>query len=108
MDTTTKDTTPVVAKKQETKSLSLPVVLLKQSDGKPSASFTMVFLAFNVCLLWLFLSIIEGVGPLKVRAFDAGQAMTFLTPLLGLYFSRRYTDKPKNSDPQIPKTEQSE
>lgn len=79
-------------KQEEKKNISLPVLWLKQSDGKPSASLTMVFLAFNVCLLWLFLSIVEGLGPIKVRAFDAGQAMTFLTPLLGLYFGRRFTD----------------
>lgn len=76
--------------------MDIKVPLLKQSDGRPSASFTMVFLAFNVCLLWLFLSIIEGAGPVKVRAFDSGQAMAFLAPLLGLYFGRRYTD-PKSS-----------
>ena len=69
-----------------------PVPLLKQSNGKPSASFTMVFLAFNVCLLWLFLSIVEGIGPIKPRAFDAGQAMAFLSPLLALYFGRRFSD----------------
>lgn len=78
--------------KKEIKTFAIPVPLLKQSDGKPSASFTMVFLAFNACLFWLTLSIIEGIGPVKVRAFDAGQAMTFLTPLLGLYFGRRFTD----------------
>jgi hypothetical protein len=84
---------------EKNKSFSIPVLLLRQSDGKPSASFTMVFLAFNVCLLWLFLSIVEGLGPVKVRSFDSGQAMAFLTPLLGLYFGRRFTDS-KNSSPE--------
>lgn len=92
-------------KKKELKNIGLPVVLLKQSDGKPSASFTMVFLAFNVCLLWLLLSIFEGIGPIKPRAFDAGQAMAFLSPLLALYFSRRFTDKSKDSEPALPKSE---
>jgi len=32
------------------------------------------------------------LGPVKVRAFDSGQAMTFLVPLLSLYFGRRFTD----------------
>jgi hypothetical protein len=92
MENEKKDTIEETDKKQETKTYAIPVPLLKQSDGKPSASFTMVFLTFNVSLLWFFLSIIEGIGPLKVRPFDAGQAMTFLTPLLGLYFGRRFTD----------------
>lgn len=83
--------------KEELKPLKgLPVPLLRQSDGKPSASFTMAFLAFNACLLWLLLSIFEGIGPLKVRAFDASGATLFLTPILGLYFSRRYTDSKGN------------
>jgi hypothetical protein len=73
------------------------VPLLKQSNGEKSASFTMAFLGFNVVLLWLFLSIVEGIGPLKVRAFDAGQAMSFLSPILILYFSRRATDSKGNT-----------
>jgi len=84
-------------KKETEKGVMVPI--LRQSDGKPSASFTMVFLGFNVVLLWLFLSIIEGIGPVKVRAFDAGQAMTFFTPLLGLYFGRRFSDS-KNQPSQ--------
>ena len=79
-------------KKEKIKEPGIQVPLLKQSNGKPSASFTMVFLAFNAVLLWLTLSIVEGVGPVKVRAFDSGQAMAFLIPLLSLYFGRRFTD----------------
>lgn len=77
--------------------MDIKVPLLKQSDGKPSASFTMVFLSFNVILFWLFLSIFEGVGPVKVRAFDSGQALALLTPLLTLYFGRRVTDGKDNA-----------
>lgn len=98
MDTATKETTTPVVKKQETKTFAVPVVLLKQSDGKPSASFTMVFLAFNAVLIWLLLSIFEGIGPIKSRPFDAGQAMTFFSPLAALYFGRRFTNaKNQNS-----------
>lgn len=79
-------------KKEKIKEPGIQVPLLKQSNGKPSASFTMVFLAFNAVLLWLTLSIVEGIGPVKVRAFDSGQAMAFLVPLLSLYFGRRFTD----------------
>lgn len=83
-----------------------PVPLLRQSDGKPSASFTMVFLGFNVVLFWLFLSIFKGFGPIEVRAFDAGQAMTFLTPLLGLYFGRKFTDQQKELASSTKQTQQ--
>ena len=84
--------------KEELKPLKgFPVPLLRKSDGKPSASFTMAFLAFNVCLLWLLLSIFEGIGPLKVRAFDASGVTLFLTPILGLYFSRRFSDHKENA-----------
>jgi hypothetical protein len=72
--------------------MDIKVPLLKQSDGKPSASFTMVFVTFNVVILWFLLSMFESLGPLKVRAFDAGQAMTVFGPLISLYWGRRYTD----------------
>lgn len=70
----------------------IPVPLFRQSDGKPSASFTVMFLASNVCLLWLLLSIVENIGPLKIRAFDFSGVTLFLSPIFGLYFSRRWTD----------------
>jgi len=70
----------------------IPVPMLRQSDGKPSASFTIMFLAFNACLLWLVLSIFEGFGTLKIRPFDASGATLFLSPIFGLYWSRKWTD----------------
>jgi hypothetical protein len=76
--------------------MDIKVPLLKQSDGKPSVSFTMAFVGFNVVLLWLLLSIFEFSGPVKVRAFSSSDAMAFLTPLLMQYFGRRWVDA-KNS-----------
>lgn len=95
-------------KKEETKNYSIPVLFLRQSDGKPSASFTIMFLTFNAILIWLLLSIFEGIGQIKVRAFDAGQAMTLFTPLAALYFGRRYTDGVKIISNNITKQEQKE
>jgi len=76
----------------------IPVPLLRQSDGKPSASFTVMFLAFNVIMLWLTLSIFEGIGPLKIRAFDFSGATLLLSSVFGLYFGRRWTDSKGNTE----------
>ena len=78
--------------------------LLKQSDGKSSASFTMMIIGFIVITLWLIASIIEELWGLKIRAFDPTSAMAYFTPLLTLYFSRRWTDA-KNPVTQTPDTE---
>lgn len=67
-------------------------LLLKDSDGKPSVSFTMVFTTFCVCLLWLTVSIINIQ---HIRAFDVTTATGFLSPLLALYFGRRWTTATK-------------
>lgn len=68
------------------------MMLLKNSDGKPSGSFTMAIIGFSVVTLWLLLSIFSKIGNIDIRAFDAGQATAYLSPLLTLYFGRRYTD----------------
>lgn len=73
-----------------------PVPLLRQSAGKPSVSFTIMFLAFNACLLWLILSIFEGFGAIKIRPFDATGATLFLSPIFGLYWSRKWVDSKGN------------
>lgn len=71
--------------------MNLP--LLKQSDGKKSASFTMMVIAFVVITLWLFISIIEEAWGLTFRAFSSTDAMAYFSPLLALYFGRRWTEK---------------
>jgi hypothetical protein len=84
-------------------------LLLKDSDGKPSVSFTMVFTTFCVCLLWLTVSIINIQ---HIRAFDVTTASGFLSPLLALYFGRRWTKDgklettaPAGASPSQPPTE---
>ena len=63
--------------------------LFKDADGKPSLSFTMAYLAFLACLIWLSISI---ANLPHIRAFDVTAAAGFLTPLLTLYFGRRWTN----------------
>lgn len=69
-------------------------LLLKNSDGKPSLSFTMVVCVFVVSILWYMVSIINAP---HIRAFDAGTATGFISPFLALYFGRRWSDKDKSS-----------
>lgn len=77
--------------------MALSAPLLKNSDGKPSASFTMVYSAFVVSLIWFALSLFEIP---HVRQFDVAMASGFLTPLIGLYFGRRWSDgKATTPDP---------
>ena len=64
-------------------------LLLKNSDGKPSLSFTMVYMVFFISLLWYTLSMFEIP---HVKPFDMTTVTGFLTPLIALYFGRRWTD----------------
>lgn len=70
------------------------IPLFKQSDGRPSASFTMMVIAFTVVTLWLFVSIVEEAFGIQIREFSGAEAMSYLTPICALYFGRRQvTDK---------------
>lgn len=70
----------------------MKVPLLKQSDGRPSASFTMMVIAFTVVTLWLAVSIVEQAWGFHIREFSGAEAMSYFTPIATLYFSRRWTD----------------
>lgn len=66
---------------------------IKGSDGNKSASLTFSVIAFIAVTGWLIAWVV-GVGlGTPVPAFDAGTAMSYLTPILGLYWGRRFTDK---------------
>jgi hypothetical protein len=65
---------------------------IKNTSGQKSASLTFVCVAFTVVTLWLVVSIISKIGHIEIRQFDAAGAMAYLTPLLALYFGRRWTD----------------
>ncbi|NBP56966.1 hypothetical protein EBU71_10645 [bacterium] len=72
----------------------MKVPLLKQSDGKESASFTMMIIAFAVVTLWLLVSIVEEAFGIHIREFSGAEAMSYLTPICALYYGRRLsTDK---------------
>lgn len=64
-------------------------LLLKNSQGKDSLSFTMVYTSFAATLLWFILNIFSTP---HIRAFDVTIATGFLTPLLALYFGRRWNE----------------
>jgi hypothetical protein len=65
---------------------------LKNTKGEPSASLTLIVVAFTLIMLHMALSIFVKPFGLDINPFDAGEAMMILTPLLGLYWGRRNTD----------------
>jgi len=67
--------------------------MFKQSDGTPSASFTMMAVGFGLISLWLLLSILEEIAGVPIREFSGGEAMAYFTPLAMLYFGRRWTSE---------------
>ena len=64
-------------------------MFLKNSDGQPSFSFTMVAISFASVTLWLLLSIVTTLGPLHIRPFSGAEAMAYLSPIFALYYGRR-------------------
>lgn len=66
-------------------------IFLKNTAGEPSASLTMTIVGFVLVTAWLLFWVTGTAFGLTVPAFDATSAMAYLTPLLGLYFGRRYT-----------------
>jgi hypothetical protein len=70
-------------------------LLLKNSDGKPSLSYTMVYTSFVVSLIWFALSVFKIP---HVKDFDVTTVTGFLTPLMALYFGRRWNEKTNSSE----------
>lgn len=68
------------------------IPFLKDSSGKPSVSFTMMLLAFIATFVWYVANIFNTP---HVRPFDASASMAFLSPLMALYFSRKWADEKK-------------
>lgn len=64
----------------------------KNTSGQPSASLTFATIGFSVVTLWLLVSIVAKLGRVEIRPFSGAEAMAYLTPLLALYFGRRWTD----------------
>jgi hypothetical protein len=65
---------------------------IKNSEGNPSASLTFATVAFWVTTFAYIASIVTKVGPVEFRQFDVGACAAFMSPILALYFGRRFTE----------------
>lgn len=79
-------------------------MLLENSAGQKSASFTMMIIGFIIITLWLLVSIVAKIGSFEIRPFSGAEAASYFTPLAALYFGRRWTD---SSGVTTPTTEDS-
>ena len=77
---------------------------IKNTEGKPSASLTLVMVAFTVVMAWMVVSIFVNPFGIQTVPFNASDAMIVLTPLLGLYFGRRHTEKNSLVAPVVEKS----
>ena len=65
---------------------------MNNSEGKPSMSATFATIAFLAATGAYIAAIFEKVGTVSIRPFDSAACSTYLIPILGLYFGRRFTD----------------
>jgi hypothetical protein len=65
---------------------------IKDTNGNGSVSTTLVTVAFLITSIAYVLSIVERVGPVTFRAFDAAAASAYFIPILTLYFGRHWVD----------------
>jgi len=68
-------------------------MFLKNDEGKPSVSLTMVVVSFGLVTLWFAGWVFLSSFGFTVPPFDAVMAMSYLTPQLGLYWGRKFTSK---------------
>lgn len=69
---------------------------IKNSDGKKDAVLTMALIGFLVvCIKVLFAGAVLdlGVRTISIGTIDAATVAAILTPTLGAYVSRKYTDR---------------
>lgn len=77
---------------------------IKNTAGVPSASLTMSIVAFSVVTLWLLVWLIATPFGATMPEFEAATAMAYLSPILALYFGRRYTATVKDGDKETETT----
>lgn len=65
---------------------------IKDTNGNGSVSTTLVTVAFLLTSIAYVLSIVDHVGPVSFRAFDAAAAGAYFIPILTLYFGRHWVD----------------
>jgi hypothetical protein len=74
---------------------------IKNTDGKPDAVLTMTLMGFIVVLMkFLVSNIVLNVAGHEITfgAADASAIGAMLTPTLGAYVARRYTDRKFSAD----------
>jgi len=76
---------------------------IRDSKGYGSVTVTMIFVAFWVTTLAYILSMFDKVGPVSIRPFDVSACGVYFTPILTLYFGRKFTDA-KFNVPTTPPT----
>lgn len=64
---------------------------VKDGQGYPSVTVTLLVYSFAATLLAYTCSIVETLGPLKFRPFDTAACMAFLGSTMALYGTRKYT-----------------
>jgi hypothetical protein len=65
---------------------------MRNTEGKEDAVLTMSIVGFVVVLLKVLLTDVT-VGQWSFGSIDAGTVAAILTPTLGAYVARRYTDR---------------
>lgn len=69
------------------------IPLIRNTDGNPSVSLTMMIISFVFCLVGL----LQKLNSTDLD-IDMSQALVLLTITSGLYFSRRVTEGGKSSE----------
>lgn len=64
---------------------------LKNTEGKPDAMLTVALVSLAVVLGKALLAGVT-IGPVNLGVMDGGLAAALLTPTLGAYVARRWTD----------------
>jgi len=65
---------------------------IKDAKGYGSVTVTLLLVSFVVTTLAYVLSIVDHIGPVQFRAFDVAACTAYMTPILTLYFGRKWTD----------------
>lgn len=81
----------------------IAIPLIRNTDGNPSVSLTMMIISFVFCLAGL----LQKLNSTDLDV-DMSQALVLLTITSGLYFSRRVTEGGNSSEPVESKPAESE
>lgn len=65
---------------------------IRDTDGYPSVSVTLVVVSFVVTTIAYIISIMGKIGPVVIRPFDVSAAGVYLIPCLTHYWARKQTD----------------